>query len=242
MALGESAPLISVSRTLTGACMTESRWVRIGGAAGIAYVIITLTSPVFSGIGPKADGNAATYRDFFVAHQDGLALQGWIFGLAVPLLLMFAVAVRRVLNDAGGGYLGELFLVGTVIVGALVIVTMAMQITFAQAAVSLDAESVFVIGVHFVAVAIGLMGFTVGATAFAYASCVFRTGRLPRWTAYLAILALTVNVLGTAGVFVRTGPFALEGGVTAWAPAASLALWYLGTSIAIMRSPVSATL
>lgn len=154
------------------------------------------------------------------------------------MLLMFAVTVRRVLRSADSHYPGDLFLAGTVIIAALVVVTMAMQIAVAQTAEQLDAEVLFVVGVHFVAVAIGLMGFVVAATAFAYAIAVLHSGRLPRWTAYLAIVASIVNVLGTAGIFVRTGPFAIEGGVTAWAPAMSLVLWYLGVSIAILRSPI----
>lgn len=208
--------------------------------AGIAYVVITLVSPVFSGIGPTADGRAVTYRDYFVAYHDGLAVQGWLFGLAAPMLLLFAVTVRRVLRSAGSRESGDVFLAGTVIIAALVVVTMAMQIVVAQTADELDANVVFVVGVHFVAVTLGLMGFIVAATAFAYAVAVFDSGRLPRWTAYLAIVALTVNVLGTVGIFIRTGPFSIEGGVTAWAPAMSLVLWYLGISIAILRSPMPA--
>jgi hypothetical protein len=98
------------------------------------------------------------------------------------------------------------------------------------------AELVFAVGVHFVAVVIGLWGFIIGVTAFAYAFCVFAYGVLPRWTAYLAVLALAVNVVSTGGVFIGTGPFCLEGGFSAWAPAASTLLWYLGTSIAILRT------
>jgi hypothetical protein len=37
-------------------------------------------------------------------------------------------------------------------------------------------------------------------------------------------------------VFVRTGAFSMEGGFSAWAPAASTTLWYLGTSIALIRT------
>jgi hypothetical protein len=100
----------------------------------------------------------------------------------------------------------------------------------------LPAEIVFAVGVHFPGVLIGLWGSFMAATAFAYAYCVFTQGVLPRWTAYLAVLALAVNLLGTAGVFFRTGAFSIEGGFSAWAPATSTVLWYLGTSIAILRT------
>jgi len=150
---------------------------------------------------------------------------------------MFAVSVRRILRKSDdGGYLGDLFLVGTTANAALLVVAQAMQLAFAERADSLAAEVVFTVGVHFVGVLIGLWGFIIGTTAFAFAYCVFAHGVLPRWTGYLALLALVVNVVGTAGVFFRTGPFCLEGGFSAWAPAVSTVLWYLGASIAMLRT------
>lgn len=65
----------------------------------------------------------------------------------------------------------------------------------------------------------------------------FAYGVLPRWTAYLAVLTLAVSLIATAGVFFRAGPLCLEGGFSAWAPAVTMVLWYLGTSIALLRTP-----
>jgi hypothetical protein len=150
-------------------------------------------------------------------------------------MLIFAVAVRRVLRKSGdGGYLSELFLVGSAAVEGLRVVAMAMQAAVTQRAEGLAVEVVFAVGVHFVGVLLGLCGFIMAATAFAYAFCVIAYGVLPRWTAYLAVLAFAVNLIATAGVFFRTGPFCLEGGFSGWAPAASTVLWYLGTSIAML--------
>jgi hypothetical protein len=116
-----------------------------------------------------------------------------------------------------------------------------MQIVIAQHADSLSAEVVFTVGVHFGGVLIGLWGFIMAATAFAYTFCVFASGVLPRWTAYLALVAVAVSLTATAGVFFRTGPFCLEGGFSAWAPALTTVLWYLGTSIAMLRAGASDT-
>jgi Domain of unknown function (DUF4386) len=184
----------------------------------------------------EANGEATAYQNFIIEKHDLLVAQAWMYALAAPLMLIFAVAVRRVLRKLDdGGYLSELFLVGTAAIAGLLVVAMAMQLAVAERAEGSAAEVVFTVGVHFVGVLIGLCGFIMGATAFAYAFCVFAYGVLPRWTAYLAVLALAVNVLSTAGVFFRTGPFCLEGGFSAWAPAVSTVLWYLGASIAILR-------
>jgi hypothetical protein len=212
-----------------------AQWIRVGGIAGILYVLIAVVAGALTGAIPPADGRAATYQNYFVEKQDLLIVQAWLYPLAVPLLLMFSVAVRRILRRSDG-HLSELFLTGQTAIAALLVVTMGMQIAVAQAAGTLDAQLVFTVGVHFGAVVIEMFGFITATAAFAYAFCVFKDEVLPRWTAYLAALASLVCVASTAAVFVRTGPFALEGGVPAFAPAVVTVLWYLGTSIAMLRT------
>ena len=220
--------------------MRDGRWIRIGGVAGIGFVLIALVAAALPGAPPRADGKASTYQNYFVEHQGALVAQGWMYALAAPLMLMFAVSVRRILRKADG-FFSDLFMLGTTAIVGLQVVTYAMQIVFAQTADSLPAEVVFTVGTHFQGVLIGLWGFIMAATAFAYAFCVFSSGVLPRWTAYLAVLAVAVSLVATAGVFFRTGPFCLEGGFSAWAPAVTTVLWYLGTSIAMLRTPATDT-
>jgi hypothetical protein len=220
--------------------MRDGRWIRIGGVAGIGFVLIALGAAALPGAPPRADGKASTYQNYFVEHQGALVAQAWMYALAAPLMLMFAVSVRRILRKADG-FFSDLFVLGTTAIVGLQVVTYAMQIVFAQTADSLPAEVVFAVGTHFQGVLIGLWGFIMAATAFAYAFCVFSSGVLPRWTAYLAVLAVAVSLVATAGVFFRTGPFCLEGGFSAWAPAVTTVLWYLGTSIAMLRTPATDT-
>jgi hypothetical protein len=221
--------------------MPDDRWIRLGGVAGIAYVVLVIGAAAVLGAPPEADGKATTYQNYFIEKHDLLVVQGWLYAVSAPLVLMFAVAVRRILRKSrGGAYPSELFLAGNTALATLLVVAMVMQIVVAQRAEGLAAEVIFTVGVHFVGVLVGLWGFIMAATAFAYAFCVLADGVLPRWTAYLAVLALVVNLIATAGVFFRSGPFCLEGGFSAWAPALSIVLWYLGTSIAILRTPQGA--
>jgi hypothetical protein len=218
--------------------MSENRWIRAGAVAGLVFVLIAFIAAALPGAPPQADGKAVTYQSYFIAHHNSLVTQAWMYALAAPLMLMFAASVRRILRKSNDdGYLSELFFVGTAAVATLLVVTQAMQIAVAERADGMAAEVVFTVGVHFPGVVIGLWGFIMGLTALAFAYCVFAYGVLPRWTGYLALLVLVVDVLSTAGVFFRTGAFCLEGGFSAWAPAASMLLWYLGTSVAMLRIP-----
>jgi hypothetical protein len=216
----------AVFRLRTVVCQSDS----------YVYVLVAIIAAMLPGAPPQADGKPTTYQNYLVEHQQSLVAQAWMYASAGSLMLIFAVAVRRVLRKSGdGGYLSELFLVGSAAVAGLLVVAMAMQAAVTQRAEGLAAEVVFAVGVHFVGVLLGLCGFIMAATAFAYAFCVIACGVLPRWTAYMAVLAFAVNLIATAGVFFRTGPFCLEGGFSAWAPAASTVIWYLGTSIAMLR-------
>ncbi|MGB9302913.1 MAG: DUF4386 family protein [Mycobacterium sp.] len=214
----------------------------MGGVAGIGYVLVAVAAGAVTGVPPQANGDAAAYQSFIIEKHNLLTTQAWLYALSAALWLMFAVAVRRILRKSDdGGYLSELFLVGSTATAGLLVVAMAMQLVVAQRAEGLPAEVVFTVGVHFPGVLIGLWGFIMAATAFAYAFCVFASGMLPRWTGYLAVLAVVVSLTATAGVFFRTGPFCLEGGFSAWAPALTTVLWYLGTSIAMLRTPATDT-
>ena len=214
--------------------MRERRWTRLGGIAGILYVLTTVIAGALTGAAPRADGRAITYQNYFVAKQDLLVTQGWLFPLAVTFLVVFSVAVRRIMQE-GDSYLSDLFLTAQTVIAALLVTTMSLQIAVAQAANTLDSQVLYTIGVHFPAIVITLWGFTTGLAALSYTFCVLKDGVLPRWTAYIAGLASGVCVLATVGVFVGTGPFSLEGAFGAFAPALSTVCWYLAVSIAMLR-------
>lgn len=215
--------------------LSQSR-IRPAGAAGLLYVFVAAAAAALPGAPPTADGQAATYRDYFIAHHTALAVQGWLYALAAPLLLVFAAGIRHTLRAADDtGFLGDLFIAGTTVVAALLIVSMSIQVVFTQFAGRLDPDTVYAVGAHVPGMVIVLSGPALALTAAVYAYGGLRHGAMPRWTAYLAILVTVVALVATCGVFVDRGAFSVEGGFSAWGPAASMLLWYLGTSIALLR-------
>ena len=222
--------------------MLQQRWIRHGAWAGIAFAVVVIASGAITGSPPGPDDTDQVFKDFFVDKRDQLLVQAWMYALAAPLLLWFAAAVRRVLNEAeDGSYLGDLFLASVTATAALLIAAMAMQVAVVTLADRLAPDVVRAIGLDFGAALVALFGFFVALTAMSFAAVVFASAVLPRWTAWLAVVALVLNLVGTLGVFVDDGAFSIEGGFTVFVPAASTVIWYLATSIAMLRRPLSLT-
>ena len=76
--------------------MPDSRWIRLGAVAGIGYVLVAIIAAALPGAPPKADGKAITYQNYIIEKHDLIVAQAWMYALAAPLMLMFAVSVRRI--------------------------------------------------------------------------------------------------------------------------------------------------
>jgi hypothetical protein len=216
--------------------MTTGRWNQVGGVAGIAYAVVAAIAAVLTGMRPSPDVSSEEVKAFFVEKHSMLVTQGWLFALGGALLLWFALTLRSVLRAAPAGkQLGELFFVGTAVAAGLSLVAMSIQIVIAKAAPRLSPEAVRVVGFDFVLAQFLLCGFIVATTAVAYTASVFRGGVLPRWTAWLAIVAAVLNVLGTLSVFVYDGAVSIRGSVVVWVPGFFTTLWYLGTALALLQ-------
>jgi hypothetical protein len=55
--------------------MADSRWIRLGGFAGIVYVLVASSGAALPGAPPVADGTGATYQNYFIEKQDLLVAQ-----------------------------------------------------------------------------------------------------------------------------------------------------------------------
>ncbi|HEY8771307.1 MAG TPA: hypothetical protein VIM03_12245, partial [Thermoleophilaceae bacterium] len=71
----------------------------------------------------------------------------------------------------------------------------------------------------------------------AYAAIVLGAGPLPAWTAWVAVVGAAAHVL--IAVFIHSGFFSLEGGVIVAIPA-TMFVWLVGTSVALLREDAEA--
>jgi hypothetical protein len=84
----------------------------------------------------------------------------------------------------------------------------------------------------------GLLAMSGAPTAIAlgsYAVLVFRSGPLPRWTAWLGVVGAVAHVALLASFVVSEGFFSLEGQVISAFPA-TLFMWIIGTGIAMLAT------
>lgn len=87
----------------------------------------------------------------------------------------------------------------------------------------------------------GLLAMSGAPTSIAlwsFAILVWRSGRLPRWTAVLAAVAAAAHDLLLLSFVVPDGFFSLQGQVISAIPA-TLFIWLLGTSVALLREPAA---
>jgi hypothetical protein len=208
--------------------------IKLAGVAGLLSIVLGIAAvPVdqmwtFPGTGATA-GEVAGFVD---AHRSALLVAMFLTTAAVGLWLVFGVGVWLWLRETTGGesLLSVCFLVGLVSFVTLLFAGFTSFIVLVyRAPEASDPRLLYDLG-------FGLLAMSGVPTALAlgsYAALVFRSDRLPRWTASVAAVAALAHLLLFASLLIARGFFSLEGGVTIAIPAILFA-WILGTSMAMM--------
>jgi hypothetical protein len=87
---------------------------------------------------------------------------------------------------------------------------------------------------------LAMSGVPTAVALASYCALVWRSGRLPRWTAVLAAIAATAHVVLLASFLVGDGFFSLQGQVISAIPA-TLFVWILGTAVAMLAASTRAS-
>lgn len=160
--------------------------------------------------------------------------------IAVGLWLIFGAGVWLLLRDAAGGEsaFSVSFLIGLISFVTLLFAgfTSFFVLVYRAPEVS-DPRLLYDLSFGLLAIS----GLPTALALGSYAAQIFRAGRLPRWTALLAIAAALAHLVLCASLVITSGFFSLEGGVTIAIPG-MLFLWIVGTSIALLQTRESATL
>lgn len=225
----------------------SGRWVQLGGAAGVAGVVVAASTFAFAGSGPKSSASAVTIGDFMAAHQGAYKATGLMVVLGAAILMWFIASYAWVLHReepetplgliallAGAGFLIVLTLDGIVDVALAFVSTSS---TAVHSAVMLELYQLDSI------VMPGAAGFVAAVLLAVVAVAAWRGSVGARWLGYLSGILAVLSAAGSVA-----GLTSVDGGSSSpvsFAPATGTSIVVLILGVVMMRwsaSPVAAEL
>lgn len=208
--------------------MNEMRRQRWGAASGFAVILIGAAATVFERGPVSADDPAASVAAYFADNADALRAQSLLFVLGTGALLWFLGSLRGFLSEAEGGSarLSAVAFGAGVAWVALSLVAQAFQIGVAGTpggevppALITTMDASFIVA-----------GLPLAVMLVACAVVSLRTKVFPAWLAWLSMAAAAAQVASLLGIVVQSGPLALDGWFTLYAPYPLLVVWLAVTS------------
>ena len=186
----------------------NSAWV--APATGIVFIALVIVCIIVLGEGQDAtDKSAEQIATFYQDNEDEQTIGSFVVGLASVFFLFFAGWLRKLLRDAEGpgGVLSAVSFAGAIVFATGASIVATMNLALADLANDIDPVALQAInGItwdYYIPFLVGI-----GPFLFASGLCAVRTGALPKWLGWIAI------VLGVIG-FTPVGFFALVAGL-AW--------------------------
>jgi hypothetical protein len=215
--------------------LTVDRARRLGGIAGIVFVVLGVIAVFLPGTPPKAD-EVSKITTYFTDKRGSILAASYLTCLAFVFFLLFVGALRSYFGVAdrtgirpgsamlAGGVAGaSMVIAGTAVLnGAVFQVASAGDANLNHALYDIANDLFFASG----------FGFAVFFAGAAVAGTV--TGGLPSAMAPAALVVALLNVVSGVGFFAKSGFFAIGGAFGFIVPLATL-LWILAASIVMLR-------
>ena len=202
---------------------STERWTMWTGPAAVLLWVISVVV-INSGGAPGEQASEAEYLAYVETHATTILLGGWIFMAGCAAFLWFAVVLRARLAAAegGSGVFSTAAFVGSILVGALLMLTPGGEIAAAIIADEQEISASTVAALRHLGEAY-LSAATFAATLLAVGSAVvaLRTRLFPRAWAWLTVAFAVVLVIGPIG----------------WAALLlGLPVWIIATTVFLRRS------
>jgi Domain of unknown function (DUF4386) len=203
----------------------STQWERWSSLSGVVFVILMVVGTMFVADVPPADASQQTIADYLADGDNHTRniIGGYLWMLGALAFLLFAIRLRGVLREAEGGTgtLSNLVFGAGAIYSALMMVSSATFAAVAYAVALRDApvtDPDLVRVLREMAWMILLLGAGFAGLFLIVVSCIatFRTGVLPRWLAWLGILAAILLLFDV--IYVSIAP------LLAWVLVASIVL------------------
>jgi hypothetical protein len=215
--------------------LTVERLRRMGGAAGVVFVVVAVVGFFLPGTPPKAN-EVSKITAFFADKHNSILASNFLLGIGFGFFLLFVGALRAHLGAADRANIrpGSAMLAGGVAGASMIFAgTAVLNGAVFQVASAGDANlnhALYDVSSDLLAfAAFGFAAFFAGAAA---AGAV--TGALPQVLAPAALLLAVLNAVSGVALFAKSGFFAIGGAFGYIVPLASL-LWILAASIVMLR-------
>ena len=189
----------------SGAASWLDQWWRVGGAAGILYLILFIIGAIIlQSDTPMSDDSAADIRKYFVDHPHKYIVGDFLIGLSfVFLFLPFASSLRAFLGRAEGSSAvwSRLVFGGALLFTAVGAATSGLQGGLAYSAANFTDDNILktVVNANYYTFTTAVP-FLAGLTVLSASIVVLRTGALWRWLGVLGILFTVAAVISTLAV------------------------------------------
>lgn len=210
----------------------DASWQKRGFLAGAIFAVLNIVSVALQGSPPALDGSGEKIAKYFVDNEGGIKVSAILFPIAIIFGIIWLASLWRVISklEPGGPRLALMAAVGFVISGAT-----AGVATAAMGAVAVRVDTLGGAGEFVFAFANVLFAVSLGAIAvhmLALAVLTMRSGFLPAWTSWLALVSAVTSIVGTAVAGSTASwvlPFLMIGFST-WV------LWVLITSVLMFKA------
>jgi len=218
--------------------MSDS-YARYGAATGILFVLLVIVGFAITPNPPAADAAPAEVLGYVTDHANALHAVQLIFAAAGFFFIWFIGTLRDALSRVevaeGRHALANIAWGGGLIAVATLMVGFALQATATLHPATNDPDLTRAL------VDASLLVPAVGAPAVAVffvanGLSILRSGRLPAWLGWLALVTALFNALGVGAVYTDHGAFAADGVLGFFAGFLLFLVWTLAASIVLYRS------
>jgi hypothetical protein len=229
MTLTNEQPRLAATDATTCA---ERRLHTVAGWSAIGFLLLFVAEIILGPDSGNPGDSTGRLTALLAAHPDGVQVFGWIAGVQVILLLVFAAGLRSRLVAAGQSNLGSLAFGAAAVSAALASVQHGC--VDAMSYLARAGQTGDLVALNTLSASIEtVLRFAMTVFAGAAALGALRSRSLPMWSGWLG-LAVAVLCLIAGGATVRNGVLALGGPVAVLSLLVFL-IWTVGSGIGLIR-------
>jgi hypothetical protein len=169
--------------------MSESRWARWAPLTGIAFIVLAVLSGILVGSTPDTSDSPQQVLSFYNDHDGRVTAGALVAALGGVFLLFFVPVLRNALRTpaATGSILPDVVFAGGIVLVSGIGVGSGILFTLGA-----DADHLTADGAHLLNILNSdlFLPFVIGSVALIFAAglAIIRTGGLPRWLGWVAIV------------------------------------------------------